>query len=226
MNHSRSQPRIGCPLLVGIGASSPISVILDVELPPDRDEREALKEQRGVAKVCFRCRVVRGRRGTERAEQAEASAVDDVEEDDAVAARRVLRFENEEIGRELDLPLAVSRGEVDIGDDLIARILRVDREVRLPVKFLVGADVAERLAVQDVDSLGISTRVSSAWLGAGTKNNSRPQTAEADAENRDFMSLLPTCEGSALFFRAEADVAGPNDQVVAVENHRHGALGF
>ena len=51
------------------------------------------------------------------------------------------------------MPLAVSRGQVDIGDDLITRIRRIDGEVGLPVKLLVGADVAERLAVQDVDSL-------------------------------------------------------------------------
>ena len=178
MNHSRSQPRIGCPLLVGIGASSPISSLLDVELPPDRDEREALKEQRGVAKVRFRCRVVRGGSGTERGEQAESSAVDDVEEDDAVAARGVLRFENEEIGRELDLPLAVSRGQVDIGDDLIARILRVDREVRLPVKFLVGADVAERFAVQDVDSRCNLHSRQFGVAGAGVRTRRIPRTAK------------------------------------------------
>src|SRR5262245_46262957 len=96
-------------------------------------------------------RVVRGLRGVERTQQTKSSAVHDVEEDDAVAARGVLGFENEEVCGKFDFPLAVSRSEVDIRNDLIAWICRVDGEVGLPVKLLIGADRAERLAVQDVD---------------------------------------------------------------------------
>ena len=86
MNHSRSQPSYRLPVIGRNRSVEPDQFILDVELPPDRDEREALKEQGRVAKMRLRCRVVRALRGTERAEQPESSPVDDVEEDHAVAA--------------------------------------------------------------------------------------------------------------------------------------------
>ena len=58
MNHSRTQPLMGCPPLVAMGAWSPISVVRDVELPADRHQRVALEQQGGVAEVGFRGRVV------------------------------------------------------------------------------------------------------------------------------------------------------------------------
>jgi hypothetical protein len=87
----------------------------------------------------------------ERAKQTESSAIDDVEEDHAIAACRVLGLEDEEVSGEFDLPLAITRRQFDIGNDSVARVRRINGEVGFAAQFLVWADVAEWFAVQDID---------------------------------------------------------------------------
>ena len=123
-----------------------------VELPADGDQREALLEQRGVAEVRAP-QSGRRRRGASLnvVSRRNRPAVDDVEEDHPVAAGRILGLEDEDIGRELDLAVAVPRRHPEVGDDLVARMRGVDGEVGGAPDLLVRPGGAERLAAEHVD---------------------------------------------------------------------------
>src|SRR4029077_16445883 len=95
----------------------------------------------------------------ERSEQLLVPPVDDVKEDDAVAARRILRLDDVEVRGELHLPLGVLRRLVEVDNDLVVRVVGVDREVDFPDELLVRPDVAERLAAEHVlTSLDLNPR--------------------------------------------------------------------
>jgi len=72
----------------------------NVELPGEVDESEALFEVPLVGVLVF--------------DEEAPAAVDDVDEDDAVAA--ALRPDDVDVAGELDLAAAVSRGLVEVGD--------------------------------------------------------------------------------------------------------------
>ena len=101
--------------------------ILTIELPADPDEREAEAHQEAIAEIVFGRRI--GRAAAIEAVQHDlVAAIEDVDERGAVAARR-LGPEDVEIGGELDASGRVDRRLVEIDDQAVARILRIDREV-------------------------------------------------------------------------------------------------
>ena len=123
---------------------------LDVELPPDPDERVAQARQEAVAEIRFSGGVERAAAAVT-VERHLPAAVDDVDERDAVRTARVARLEDVEVGRELDLARGVARRLVEPDDDLVAGVFRVDREVDRPDDLLVArrSDVG---ALGDVDA--------------------------------------------------------------------------
>src|SRR5689334_6127215 len=78
------------------------------------------------------------------------AAIHDIEEQDAVSVRGLLRFNNEQVGGKLHLALAVPRRLVEIGDDAIARIIRRDREVDLAGELFIWSDRAEGFSAEHV----------------------------------------------------------------------------
>ena len=135
------------------------SALGDVELPANGDERVALVQQIRVAEVGFTGGIGRPASTAERAEQLLVPAVHDVEEDDAVTARGILRLDDVEVGGELHLPLGILRCFVEVDDDLVVRVVGVDREVNRPDELFVRPDLAERLAAKHVlASLDVNPR--------------------------------------------------------------------
>jgi len=98
------------------------------------------------------------------------AAIHDVQQQRAVALRGILRAQDREIGGELDLAGGIAgrlalnlrlpsrrfgrgaRQFFEPDDDLVARVRGVDREPDFARHDLVGAGVAERRAVVDVDA--------------------------------------------------------------------------
>ena len=65
-------------------------------------------------------------------------------------ASRIARSQNHEIGSHLDLSSSVPRRLVEIGDDLIAPVGRVDYEVQCAGNPFVGSDRSKRTPTSDV----------------------------------------------------------------------------
>ena len=183
----------GLTALGGLRSLEPDQLLRDVELPAHRHQRVALQQQRGVAEVGFLGGVVRALGVAERAQQAEPPAVHDVEEDHPVAARRIFRLEDEEVGGELHLSLLVPRRQGDVGDDLVARMRRVDGKVGLPQIFSYGPTSPNALPSSTSTRDVISTRVSSANPGAGSPVSISPTpTATAAMRLQDFIVHSPS----------------------------------
>ena len=70
----------------------------------------------------------------------------DLEEQPAVAARRIGRLEHAEVGREVDPALGVALGLVQVDDRLVRRVLGIDGEPDDAVDPLVRADARRTLA--------------------------------------------------------------------------------
>jgi hypothetical protein len=110
-----------------------------IELPSDLHDGVAAIEQEPIAVVVRRRRPVDGHLRVELAERNAAPPIDDVEERDPVALARVPRFQNHQVGGELDFARAVSRSLVEIGDDEIALVGRVNCEIQLADNLFVWA---------------------------------------------------------------------------------------
>jgi hypothetical protein len=82
------------------------------------------------------------------AERDLASPIVDLEEQRAAGFRDIDRFQDRHVGRELDHAARVGRRLVEIEDDRVVGVLRVDLEVRGSREPLVWAGVAERLALR------------------------------------------------------------------------------
>jgi hypothetical protein len=117
-----------------------VRVGADVELPRQVDEREALPQ---VPRV-----------GIPFADEEAAAAVDDVDVDDAVAAR--LRPDDVDVAGELDFAARVARRLVDVGDDRVVRVGRIDGIEDAAADALVAVRVIG--AGGDLDALDASER--------------------------------------------------------------------
>ena len=83
-------------------------------------------------------------------ENAAASAVGNFQQHRAVALVRVLRADGNEVGGKFDLAVLQVHGVAQIDDALVVRIGHGEREVDASGDALVGARIAERLAVEDI----------------------------------------------------------------------------
>ena len=99
------------------------------------------------------------RRAVEAAQQPLAAAVGHLDERDAVGPAHVGWSHQIEVGGELDLALRVDRRLIEVDDDAVARVFRIDREMRRAEDLLVpDAPIAAWPAM--------STPVTSAPAGA------------------------------------------------------------
>ena len=121
-----------------------------IMLPADPQQRETLLQQEAVAVELRRQRVARRGGAVEPAERRDAAPVDDVEEHGAIARGNVLRLDQDEIRRKFHQAGAVGRSVVDIGDDAVGGIRRVNGVVNPPGKPLVGAGAPVARAVGDI----------------------------------------------------------------------------
>ena len=127
----------------------------DVELPADPHQRVTKPHQKTIAQIVLGGGIGRSA-AVEPVQDDLVAAIEDVDERRAVAGRR-FRTEDVQIRRELDQARRVHRRLVEIGDDPVARSLRIDREVNGADDLLVAgqADVG---ACRDLDARHLGAR--------------------------------------------------------------------
>src|SRR5205823_5662085 len=75
------------------------------------------------------------------------AAIHHVEDEPATGAAAIDGDENRGVRRELDAAGGVAWRQPDVGDALVGRMLRIDREVEPALQLLVGSHAAEGVAV-------------------------------------------------------------------------------
>src|SRR6202030_123248 len=78
------------------------------------------------------------------------AAIHNVKDGDAVSLSGIVRLENHEIGGELDFASGILRRFVEVGDDLVASVGRIDGEVDFSREPVVGAGRSKRTATGHV----------------------------------------------------------------------------
>ena len=127
-----------------------------VVLPAAPRHGVAAAHQEAVAGIGRRTGVDRPGDTIEGRQRQPVAAVRRVEQQAMVAARRVLGSEDADIRGEMHEASLVARGQVDIGDDAVEGMRRVDREMRRAVELDIAPDIAklppagERLAGFDL----------------------------------------------------------------------------
>jgi hypothetical protein len=110
--------------------------------PTGKDERIAAAHEQAAPCVGRRRRIVAAHavEGT----VSLVAAIDDIIEDSLVALRHVHGFDNVHIGRIFDHAVGVARRQVDVGNEGVTAVQRIDLAVRSGEDLLVGADGSER----------------------------------------------------------------------------------
>src|SRR5207244_6235635 len=98
-------------------------LIAHVELPADPHDRDSLAHQETIAKFGL----IGGEVG--QAHDAAADAIGNLEEQRAAAAIQIFWFKNVNVSRELDQSLLVAVRFIEIDDDAVVRIARIDFEI-------------------------------------------------------------------------------------------------
>ena len=146
----------------------------EIKLPAKPDERVALFEEKEVSELGFGARVLAAGGVVEGAEHPLATAVRDLVQNGAVAPILHARFQNIEIGRELDESIGVLRRERNIANLLIDGHRRVHGEMGLGDDPFIGSGVPERPAVQNV---GPFDNVDLLYRGAGAERGGQKQAS-------------------------------------------------
>lgn len=133
-----------------------------VKLPADPHQRVTLLHQKTVAQIKRRVQIERRRRPVESVEHVLTAAVENIKQRNAVAVRLIFWGKHEEIGHPSHTPGGIAWSLVEIGDRLVAAIVRIERVVHLAGDFLVGTRVAKSFACDHVGRVAISIRVTSA----------------------------------------------------------------
>ena len=123
-----------------------------VELPSQPEQREPVLEQEPVAHFLVGLWGSAATSVVVVAQHSLAAPVRHLVEQGAVAACDVLGFDQVEVGPELHLAVRVAGRVVDVGDDPVGRIVRVDGEVDRPFDPLEGARQPVGLAVGHLGS--------------------------------------------------------------------------
>ncbi len=119
----------------------------EVSLPGAPHHRVAAPEQVAVAGVLQRLRVVAGRRVAKVLHRALVAAVAVVEEEPPVAAGRIGRLQDAEVGGELHQAVLIARRLVQIDDACLRRRIGIDGEARPPGQPLVSAGFVECVTI-------------------------------------------------------------------------------
>ncbi len=117
-------------------------------VPASRHDCVAVPHQEAVARVGGRRRIVAETAVVEREEEADVAAVVHVVEELPVTAGKINWLEDQHIHRVLDHAARVLGRELDVGDDRVARVVRVDLAKGAAPNLLVLADGAERHSLE------------------------------------------------------------------------------
>ena len=114
-----------------------------IPLPSHPQQREALPHQRPVAELRLGGRIERRRGLLEGDQHRLAATIADLVEQPAVAAPRIDRFQQVEVGARLDLAPPVARPQFEIDDEGIGWRFGIEREVDAADQLLVRPGRAE-----------------------------------------------------------------------------------
>ena len=121
-----------------------------IPLPAQAHDGKAVAQQPGVSGIAGEVLVA----AIDQRENARAASVRDFQKHRAVALVRVLGANRNEVGGELDLAIFQVDRVAEIDDALVVRIGDGKREIDASGEALVGARVAELLAVEDIGVRG------------------------------------------------------------------------
>ena len=116
---------------------------IDVVLPTDPGDAVAVAEGPAVADRDIGRRQMR-RGSVDVARNELAAAIRQLNDQTTVAACRIARDQQAQVGREAHASFGVTLGEIEINDAAIGFVLRVDAEGDRAVQPIVGPSVAER----------------------------------------------------------------------------------
>ena len=101
----------------------------DVELPAEPHQREAALQEKFVAELLRRARIERPRGPVIHQEHAFRAPVRHFEQHGAIAMRGITRFQHVDVGRKLHESLFIARRLIDIRNDPVSRVGRIDGEI-------------------------------------------------------------------------------------------------
>ena len=101
----------------------------DVDLPSDPHQRVAVAHQQAVAEIGVGGRIVAWRGPIEPSQQRSTATVRDLEQQNAVALRRIRRAKHIEVGREAHAAIRITWRVIQIDDAGVVRIGRIQREL-------------------------------------------------------------------------------------------------
>ena len=107
----------------------------------EREAEAGIEQRAGI--------IVVGRRFVDAGQQGLAAAIVHLVEDDAIAAARIERAQDEEIGLVFDEAARIARRLVEIDDRLVLRRLRIELALGGAAHALIGTGLAERLALRE-----------------------------------------------------------------------------
>ena len=125
-------------------------LVINAVLPADPDERKAFLEQGAVAILFFFRRLLAKERLREGGGEAAPAAIGGFEERHAIAFGGVLGPVNINIGRKFHHALGVARRLVEVRNDFVAGIARINGEIGGTDQLFISAGVAPGLAAQNI----------------------------------------------------------------------------
>ena len=130
------QGSLRCPLPLIVsepGAFEPhqAAAVGKVKLPADPQQRVTLLHQKTVAQIKRRVQIERRRRPVESVEHVLTAAVENIKQRDGLPCEFILWGKHEEIGHQSHTPGGIAWSIVEIGDRLVAAIVRIERVVHL-----------------------------------------------------------------------------------------------
>src|SRR5262245_30070214 len=116
----------------------------------------------------------------EESQQTFVSAIRYFKKYGAVSAIQFLRFDDVEVGREFHFPGSVLRRFVDVRDDLVRVVARIDSEVNLARELFVRPHGAERFGLEKIGArLDFDAQnFCAAWNRKQTSHKYEQQTSE------------------------------------------------
>ena len=151
-NQTLNRPAIGLARDRQIGPERSVATG-NVELPAHPKQREALFQQKTIAKLGLGLGVQTSGSEVEKSEHALPAPVGHFIEDRSVSAAGIFRFDEIEIRGKLHFAGRSLGRIVDIGDDPVRAVLRIDSKIDRPGQLLIGAGRAECFAGKQIGAI-------------------------------------------------------------------------
>src|SRR4029077_1279973 len=113
------------------------------------------------------------------ADEEASTSVGDIDEERSVTSHRILRHEDVDVGRELDLTAGIARRLVDVDDDAIVGIGRIEHEVRPSLNPLVLTGQTEGFSPEVARAGGDVDMIDASENGGGEEEDGEGEAVHA-----------------------------------------------